>query len=130
MEITDTIDNLKKSEIAKSPIHGNGLFSVERIPKGEILGYLDGQEVSWEIYKKYQLCSEWNAITDTILLVRSYRTKYSYINHSRTPNLSLHYNPLRVVAKRDILPGEELTLDYRQEPLPQEYLEGHGKTYL
>ena len=130
MEREDVIDNIRKTEIAKSPIHGYGLFATEPIEAEEILGYLDGQKVPAKIHRKYDLCYEWNALDDSMYLLRPYRTKYSYINHSRTPNLLLEYSPLRVVATKDIPPGEELTLDYRKEPLPQEYLQGHGRTYL
>lgn len=73
---------------------------------------------------------EWNALNKHTLLVRPLRTKYSYINHSRTPNTEILYNPIRVVATKDINPQDELTLDYRKEALPKEYLDGHGKTYL
>lgn len=136
------LDNLKSTYIAKSTVHECGLFAKDDIAQGTNLGYLDGQIIDWDYYN--QLCNqldfeasvkqyfflEWNALSPSQLLVRPLRTKYSYINHSRNPNLILNSSPLAVVAMRDIKKGEELFLDYRKEPLSEEYLNGHGKTYL
>jgi SET domain-containing protein len=143
MNFENVIDNVSKGYIQKSEIHGNGLFANEDIKKGEILGYLDGQLIDWNQYHeimgsmpkrseemiKYVFC-EWNALSPTELLVRPLRTKYSFINHSRTPNIKLAYEPLRLVACQYIEKDQEFLLDYRKEPLNEEYLAGHGKTYL
>lgn len=130
IEIKDVIDNLAESYISDSLTHGNGLFSLHDIKQGFVLGELDGQIVDWDLHQKYTKAYEWNAIPENKLLVRPYRTKYSYINHSRIPNLCLQANPLRVVALRDIAENEELFLDYRKEPLPVEYIERQGRLYL
>ncbi len=130
MKIDEIIDNVKSSKIKKSFIHGYGLFASEFIQEGAILGYLDGQRIPWALHHKYEMTDEWNAVTQETLLVRPYRTKYSFINHSRHPNLKLEKDPLRIVALLNISEDEELTLDYRMEPLPEEYLQTHGQTYL
>lgn len=129
-DINDVIDNLINTYIDTSQIHGLGLFAKIELKKGDILGLLDGQIVDWELQTKYSLSYEWNAISDNKLLVRPYRTKYSYINHSRQPNLLILYNPIRVVADEDIPKNTELSLDYRSESLNKEYLENQGKQYL
>ena len=129
-DIKDVIDNIKFSKIAESKIHGKGLFATQKIKKNTKLGYLDGQVVSWKFHKKYQNEVEWNALDEETLMVRSYRTKYSFINHSKTPNLEIKYFPLRIETIEDIEPNEELTLDYRKEKLPLEYIEKKGKHYL
>ena len=138
-----TIDNISFSYIDRSPIHGFGLFADENIRKGTLLGVLDGQVMAWDHYDRIadyfqkeigqsagEIFMEWNALSESVLLVRPFRTKYSLINHSRRPNLELHRNPLRVVTTRDISANEELLLDYRDEPLRNSYLDGHGKTFL
>lgn len=138
-----TLDNISFSKIDNSCIHGFGLFATEKILRSHILGTLDGQVVDWNQYElisrklendigsyKNFIFTEWNALDKSTLLVRPLRTKYSFINHSYEPNLEIKYNPIRVVAIKDILKGEEFTLDYTKEPLRREYLEGHGKTYL
>jgi len=73
---------------------------------------------------------EWNALSVDILLVRALRTKYSYINHSRTPNVKILKESMTIISIVDILPNDEILLDYRDEPLNERYLNGHGKTYL
>lgn len=128
-DLEDVIDNLKNTYISKSSIHGNGLFASMNLSQGVILGVLDGQYITWGLHKEYDFTLEWNAITKDLLLVRSYRTKYSFINHSRTPNLIVKYNPIRIETLKNILKDEELTLDYRKEPLPDEYIKNKG-SYL
>ncbi len=133
------VDNIKNTYIAKSPIHGQGLFAEVKFAKESVLGYLDGQRMSWDFFdslkKLYDeqgdhLYGEWNAIDENTLLVRAIRTKYGFINHSRNPNVEIRHCPMRLVALKDIAIDEELTLDYRKEPLRKEYLDGHGKSYL
>jgi len=126
----DVIDNIKLSYIKESPIHGYGLFAEQEIDEGVVLGVLDGQIIPWKLHSKYHLTLEWNAIDADTLLVRPYRTKYSYINHQCESNLILMRDPLRVVTLRRISKGEEMTLDYRNEPLSPEYIESSGKFYL
>ncbi len=126
----DVIDNLVDSEIKLSSLHGLGLFATKGVEKNAVLGHLDGQIVPWAQHQKYKRTLEWNIVEEGALLVRPYRTKYSYINHHRSPNLALAYAPLRVVALRDIAVGEELTLDYRKEDLPADYIDAKGKYYL
>ncbi len=135
------LDNMNPTYIAQSTVHGNGLFAAAPLPKDHCLGTLDGQYIGWDLF--HAICNkpenaalrdaffmEWNAITPELLLTRPFRTKYSFINHARTPNLVILQEPLRVVALRDIAQDEELFLDYRKESLHEEYLAGHGKTYL
>jgi hypothetical protein len=113
------VDNIVATEIRKSPIHGYGLFAQRRIARGSLLCTLDGQVVSWasfermcaahpfEHYDPYLLL-EWNALEEDVLLVRPFRTKYSWINHSRSPNVVLRKYPVSLIALRAIESGEEL----------------------
>lgn len=131
----DVIDNIPNTIIAESAIHGQGLFSAVPIPAGAILAVLDGQLIP--LAKQHivsaDICAahcEWNAVSKDMLLVRAFRTKYSFINHSTNPNLRLEYNPLRIVVSSDLNKGDELTLDYNKEPLPEQYLKLHGRHFL
>lgn len=128
------IDNIPVARIGPSHVHGHGLFAQAGIARGDTLVVLDGQCVPWTLYEETKRAEEWNAIPGERVLVRPYRTKYFYINHSRHPNLKAAWEPqsrtVRVVARDDIGAGDELLLDYRDEPLPRDYLEGHGETYL
>lgn len=129
----EVIDNIPHTKIEVSSIHGHGLFAIREIPAGTTLCELDGQVVPWSTYKR-QVPSvvphEWNAMPNDCVLLRIIRTKYCYINHSRTPNCELRSFPPKLVTLRTIQADEELTLDYRKEPLPEFYLSGHGSTYL
>lgn len=140
---TNTLDNICFSFIQQSKIHGFGLFSTKDISQNTILGILDGQIIDWNKYDeivknietniysyKNYFFMEWNALNENTLLIRPFRTKYSYINHSYTPNLKIEYNPLRIMTIKDIKENEEFTLDYSKEPLKKDYLNGHGKSYL
>lgn len=140
----NTINNIQQGYIAPSKIHGFGLFSKVNIDQNDILCLLDGQIISWDKYheiynnlidaikspfEKY-IFMEWNALDEKTLLVRPFRTKYSYINHSRTPNCIILKHPLRIVAYENITKDTELTIDYRKEPLNHEYMRTHGVSYL
>ena len=138
-----TIDNILFSYIDNSNIHGFGLFASEEIVPKTILGILDGQVMQWDKYDalshylknkmdEFQnyIFMEWNALDTETLLVRPFRTKYSYINHSYEPNIKIQYNPIRIEAIKKIQKDEELLLNYTNEPLRSDYMEGHGKTYL
>jgi SET domain-containing protein len=135
------VDNIDNTMIQKSDIHGYGLFATKSIDKGDVLCILDGQIVSWNSYNdiastnpfdKFNdyLFMEWNALDYNVLMVRPFRTKYSFINHSRAPNLTLRRCPYPVVllTLHSINAGEELTLDYRNEPLSEKYI--NEVTYL
>lgn len=135
------IDNMKFSYIDKSEIHGFGLFANQDIDVGTVLGMLDGQEMTWDKYDelessiklgKYQnyIFMEWNALSATTLLVRAFRTKYSYINHSKNPNVQVMHKPLRIEVIKKIKIGEEILIDYTKEPLRDSYLQKKGKEFL
>lgn len=129
-DISETIFNLNDTYIDSSNIHGNGLFAKTDIKAGVTLGYLDGQKVNWNLFRKYEMEVEWNALSKDVLLVRPFRTSYGFINHSRNPNIEVFYDPLRIVSKKNIKKDDELLLDYRKEPLPEEYIDSKGKFYL
>lgn len=140
----NTINNIQQGYIAPSKIDGFGLFAKVDIDKGDILCIFDGQIISWDKYHEIQknfssyiqapyeryIFMEWNALDEETLLVRPFRTKYSYINHARKPNVKIAQYPLRLVAIEDIDKDVEITLDYRKEPLNYEYIKNHGSTYL
>jgi hypothetical protein len=92
-------------QVAKSPIHGKGVFASRKINEGEIIGLLNtspasrnGSHVLWitEDQKVRVHCS------------------LRYVNHSESPN-AVYYDTLEVVALRDIEKGEEITHNYSGE---------------
>lgn len=130
IDLNQVVDNIPLGLIRKSNIHGYGLFAKKRIGAGEIICLLDGQVISWDLNKKFQYAYEWTSLPNEMLLVRPARTKYSFINHSRTPNLEINFNDMSVLTVRDIDKDEELILDYRKEPLPEDYIIQDGSKYL
>jgi len=138
-----TLPIILDSHINKSHVHGFGLFTEKKILKGDILCLLDGQVISKNKYNEIQeimtskvgkyknyFFMECNYISKDKIIARTLRTSYSYINHSRTPNVALDYFPLKVVALTNIDKGEEILIDYRKEPLTEEYLMRSDKTFL
>ncbi len=137
------INNISLSTIRKSKIHGDGLFSTSVIKKGTLLGVLDGQVMNWSYYNllhrqlddtlgdnSSDIFMEWNALDTETLLVRAFRTRYSYINHSREPNVEIIKYPLRLYAMTDLEINTEMTIDYRKEPLSDKYLKDIKNSYL
>ena len=138
-----TIDNIHSTEIRNSNIHGFGLYATADIPAGTLLCYLEGQRISQKFHKQIfkslepeieslesYLFMECNYLADDHVLVRPLRTKYSYINHGSIPNVSIKNDPFRLLSTTDIIAGDELTIDYRNEPLSEEYLSRPDKQFL
>ncbi len=123
--------NISVGYIDYSSIHGLGLFANTSIKKSSVLGELDGQtvdKVQLPMFRKanrHYGFDEWTAISEDKLLVRPYRTKYGYLNHSREPNIELQ--GYLIVALRDIKKEDEMLVDYRKEHLGEEYLRSRGQ---
>lgn len=117
-------------EIKPSKIHGNGVYSKRPIIRNFSVFSLYGEMISSKDIKGDFPEGEWNAISDTQFLVRKKRTLYGYINHSRTPNCEIDFSSMEVKTISGIRKGEELTLDYRKEALPESYKEKYGALYL
>ena len=116
--------------IKKSTIHGDGVFTKIEVPKGKRVISLEGQIISTKDTEEKYPKGEWNAIADGFFLCRKERTIYGFINHSREPNCKVDFSDFSVKTIKRVGKGEELLLDYREEKLPNEYLNGFGKTYL
>ncbi len=121
IEHVATIDG---AEPRPSAIHGQGLFATRAFARGETLGRLDGQEVDPGEHPTVVEALEWNALAPDRLLVRALRTSYGLINHSPDPNVAVASAGRGLQARRDVAPGEELTLDYFDQPSPEQYLAG------
>ena len=128
------VDNIPDTEIRPSALHGNGLFTTRAFQEGEIIATLDGQVISWDSYNQIKkvcpygddnndLFMEWNALTSDTLLLRPFRTKYSFINHGRAANIQRIDGPLRLMTTQAIAAHTELLIDYRKEPLNSEYIQ-------
>ena len=79
----------------KSHIHGIGVFTPMNLKAGDVIG------VSHAYYDGF-----W------------YMTTHGYYNHSESSNciIETRDNINLIIAKVDIMRGEELTADYREQP--------------
>ena len=138
--ISKVVNNIEAGTILESPLHGFGLWANRDIEADEVLCVLDGQLIDYDKFESLTARRqdlpyiEWNAIEGDRILVRMFRTKYSFINHSRTPNCQVSQGEdsfIYVLALNEkIKAGNEMTIDYRREPLPLKYIDGHGRNYL
>ena len=110
-------------EVRDSPLHGLGVFALQRIGKGtRIIEYL-GERVSHaEADRRYE--SKDASDNHTFLVIVDTRTvidagvngnEARFVNHACAPNCESVIENSRVFidAIRNIVPGEELTYDYQ-----------------
>lgn len=105
--------------LSYSPIHRWGVYAEERIPKGRKIIEYTGERISRrETKRRYEERKE-----NYLFTLNSYWTVdgavggsgAQYINHCCDPNCysQIRNGHILYMAKRDIEPGEELTIDYR-----------------
>ena len=102
-----------KTKLDKSPIHGIGLFTLEKVSKGQTIGELCELDIK---IKKENLLPKYIDMFEFYFGVEddSYQTYFDnmrFMNHSKNPNCVDLKNGL-CVAIKDIEIGEELTCDY------------------
>lgn len=95
----------KAYKVAKSPVHGKGLFAARNIDSGEVLGYCKTRKAKEAGI--HTLTLDDGRLFDVTCTLK-------YINHSKRANVS-YYDDFSVVALRDIPVGEELLHDYGDE---------------
>ena len=90
----------------KSHIHGIGVFTPMNLKVGDVVG------VSHAYYDGF-----W------------YMTTHGYYNHSESPNcvVETRDNINLIITKVDIMRGEELTVDYREQKFLEQPEEGWVK---
>ncbi len=114
--------------VADSGIHGTGVFAAKRIPKGRDIIEYTGKRKRWEGEDTtsgltYLMQISKNMVIDGAIDGNAAR----FINHACTPNTETTRvgNRVYITALRTILPGEELTYDYKlslgQPPDEEDY---------
>ena len=93
---------------APSPIHGTGVFSARRIPRGELIGVYTG--VTTKRDGTYVL---WVERGDGKTVGRRGRSGLRFLNHSGKPNAE--FDGDRLYARRVIPQDEEITFHYGEE---------------
>ena len=114
-----------KLETRNSEIHGTGVFTKDKILKGEVVIIWGGEVVSIDDFKNGIGLKHTNVgISDTQYLVTANDDMMSiddFMNHSCNPNLWLD-DEVTLSALRNIEPNEELTFDYAIEIISEDYL--------
>ena|ERR1035437_1258677 len=111
-----------KTKLAPSSIHGIGVFADQFIPKGELVqDFVEGFD---QIFKPYML-EKLHPVAKMHVLIHACKNRVSgdyilcgdnarFFNHSDQANLKSDPGEENDVATRDILPGEELTCNYKE----------------
>ena len=108
-------------EIRQSPIHGKGMFASAPIKQDEIVNIWGGtllltdddlrdQEKKWRA-QRYVWAAIGEGLYLALLLNEGEKDLANFINHSCNPNVWMR-DEVTLVARRDIVTGEELTIDY------------------
>lgn len=92
--------------VARSPIHGRGLFAKRRIRSGSYIGTYEGKPTQRD--GTYVL---WLYDADGSAVGQRGTNALRFLNHSDAPNAELH--ELDLYALRAISPDEEITIDYQ-----------------
>ena len=105
------VDGLR---VVKSSIHGYGLVATRRYTEGDVVADVDGVPLRRSELQNDDYCL---LISDDLFFDMVDQTRW--INHSCDPNTEVEADVddhgkvwARLVALRDIAPGDELTFDY------------------
>lgn len=117
------------SVIVKRSSAGLGLFAREQFKKGDCIIEYTGEHITHDEANrrggKYLFI-----LSDTVVVDGKGRENTArYINHSCKPNAEGETDEdegkIRILAKKTILPGEEICYDYGKEYV-NEYIKPHG----
>ncbi len=99
-----------KDKIYPTHKKSHGVFAKQAIKKGELLFKVDGPVVEYRFPPNYRLGPHWLAVGKQKWIIPLENNPWNFLKHSCEPNTGL-LNKNEVVAMRDILPGQELTMD-------------------
>jgi SET domain-containing protein len=111
----------------QSEIEGTGVFATETIAKGERLMEFGGEMISYQQVESgdYRIPSIWPVDQDTFIALPNsdpHTSLDEYLNHSCDANTWLS-DEVTLIARRDIAPGEEITLDQGTWNIEEAYIE-------
>lgn len=111
--IKEKLKMKKDLYVAKSSIHGNGVFTKKNFKKGETVFILKGEKVFFPIRSKKdsEKGPNWVGIGRNLWIQVKKGDIVNYVNHSCNPNIGIK-GAVTFVALKDIKKGEEITFDY------------------
>jgi len=103
-------------DLRASPLHGKGMFATALIWAGETLMIWGGvvytrEELSTRRVKLNPVAHAERRIDDDLYIAAPMTGMDHYFNHSCDPTTWMQ-DTITVIARRDIQPAEELTIDY------------------
>jgi len=116
-----------KVSVGQSKIQGRGVFASEKIPAGEKLMEFGGEAISRAQMESgdYRIRSIWPVGRNAFIALPNSDPNISldeYLNHSCDANAWLE-DEVTLTARRDIAPGEEITLDQGTWNIEDAYIE-------
>ena len=115
--------------VKKSNIYGRGCFALEHFPARKKIELYDGElikgsrKIQARIRRQMEAAVKIITIDDDTAIDGAVGgNETAYINHSCDPNAFIRIVPglkVAIFARRDIQPGEELTIDYRDPDHPE-----------
>ena len=116
-------------KVKQSKIYGKGCFALEHFPARKKIELYEGElikgsrKIQARIRKQMETAVKIITIDDdTAIDGEVGGNETAYINHSCDPNAFIRVVPglkVAIFARRDIQPGEELTIDYRDPDHPE-----------
>jgi uncharacterized protein len=109
-----------KTRVARSPIHGRGLFASKAVRKGEIVAIKGGHVMDRKTLRRVRrhIAESYVQIDDGFYIgamtSREVKGNKMFLNHSCEPNVGMR-GQIAFVALRGIKAGEELTYDWAME---------------
>jgi hypothetical protein len=95
--------------IKESAIHGSGLYSRVKFIAEDYMGEYDGPDVTEN--RSHVL---WVEDEEDVWVGRDGKNVLRYLNHSAKPHAE--FRGFELYAVREILPGEEITINYGEAP--------------
>ena len=114
-----TIQKEKNGVIVKRSSAGLGLFATKIFAKGDIIIEYTGEHITHE--EADRRLGKYHFILSDAIVVdgRERKNTARYINHACKPNAEAEIDEdeekINILARRKILPGEEITYDYGKE---------------
>jgi SET domain-containing protein len=100
-------------EIRSSTVEGKGLFAKKRIAAREVVWIMGGEVLPATALDAVKARTKYSSafISDDLIIVLRDDDPLTFGNHSCDPNVWMH-DGVSAEARREIAPGEELTVDY------------------
>ena len=95
--------------VTDSPIHGKGLFARRHIEAGSYIDTYQGQETL-----DNGMHVLWVEVEDGEWVGRNGENILRYLNHSQKP--CAEFDGFDLYAAHDIVPDQEITIDYGEDP--------------